>query len=430
MLNGVRGIFQLVRHKSIQNFVFLFTIQASNVLISLVAIPLVVSAVGVDNFGLISLALSIVYLLNVVVGYGYNLSGPREVALSTGSEEISLIVSRTIFSKTILSGIAVVAVGALIVAGAFEQYPLILLFSLPMVFAEAIYPLWIFQGLQRMRLISVFNIIGKLLYLLLLVRYVSQPADSYMVNLLLGSSSLVVNAALLLYLSHGWNVQFRWVSLADIFRSWRSNFFLFLSSLASHVSVSSGVILLSFFAGSTALGVYSLAERVGLILRMFPVLVSQAIYPNSSRLFQHDKAGFLTYLRKSYLIALVVSVLISLTSFFLASYTIGFLAGDLINDSVSVLRILSFIPLASCLNIANVIMMLVTDQKKTLFTSTWTFSVYMLVSCTLLASYYGGMGLATGLLIAEAANFLISFVLLLGKERNLTLRFYNLTSAN
>lgn len=430
MLKSLTSISLLISHRSVQNFVFLFTIQASNVLISLVAIPLVLGVVGVENFGLISLALSIVYLLNVFVGYGYNLSGPREVALYAGKDEISFVFSRTILSKSALSAIAFITVVALILAGAFQQYPFILLFSLPMVLSEAIYPLWLFQGLQRMRLISVFNIVGKVLYLFLLVRYVQQPTDSYLVNFLLGGSSFIINLFLLVYISKAWNIRFQWVHFSEIVKSWRSNFYLFLSSLASHVSVSSGVILLSFFAGSTVLGTYSLAERVGMILRMFPVLVSQAIYPNASRFFQDNKPHFFIYLRKAYLFTIAVSVLISLTSLYAAEFTIAFLAKEQISESVSVLKILSFIPAFSCLNVANVIMLLVTDQKRTFFNATWIFSIFMLSSCTLLAMNFGSIGLAYGLLLSETANFLISFVLLYMKEREVVLKFYTLKIEN
>src|SRR5690554_5830832 len=105
-------LFQLVRNKSLQNFIFLFIIQSSNVLISLISMPLLIHALGVDQFGLVSLALSVVFLVNVWVSYGYNLSGPRQIAINQGDHKaLSTIASRILFSKVLLA----VAAGSILV---------------------------------------------------------------------------------------------------------------------------------------------------------------------------------------------------------------------------------------------------------------------------------------------------------------------------
>src|SRR5690554_2414520 len=101
MLNKPGSFYFLLRHKSLQNFIFLLIIQSSNVLVALISMPLLIQAVGVDQFGLVSLALAVVFLANVAVTFGYNLSGPREIAINQENKEaLSAVASKVLDRKS------------------------------------------------------------------------------------------------------------------------------------------------------------------------------------------------------------------------------------------------------------------------------------------------------------------------------------------
>src|SRR5690606_38803944 len=93
-------IYQFIRHRSFHNLIFLFIIQASNVLIFLISMPLLIQELGVDKFGLVNLSLSVICLTNVWVTFGYNLSGPREIAINQEKPKaMSDVASKVFFSK-------------------------------------------------------------------------------------------------------------------------------------------------------------------------------------------------------------------------------------------------------------------------------------------------------------------------------------------
>ncbi|MCR9084901.1 MAG: oligosaccharide flippase family protein, partial [Cyclobacteriaceae bacterium] len=173
-----------IRNKSIQNFLFLAIIQSSNVLISIISMPLLIQSIGVDQFGLVNLALSVIILLNILVGFGYNLSAPREVAVNQQNKEaLSHLVSNVFSGKAMLAAIATL----LILIGAFglnlfQEYQLILVFSSLLLFSEATLPLWFFQGMEKMKLVSIANIFSKLLFLMGIVLFIHSPEQSQWVN--------------------------------------------------------------------------------------------------------------------------------------------------------------------------------------------------------------------------------------------------------
>lgn len=406
---GTYSFSNLIRNRPIQNFVFLATIQASNVIISLITIPLLIQSIGVDQFGLVNLALSVIVLCNILVGFGYNLSGPREVALNhQNKRELSHLVSNIIFSKVLMALLATLTIIiAVFLIGMFHEYRWILLFSVLLLFSEATLPLWFFQGMEKMKVISFANVLSKLLYLLGIILFIHSPEQSIWVNFLLGMSGLIINLLLLLYIHFQMDIKFYKPKFIQVFDSIRDNGLFFLSNMATHISINGGLIILSFFSSAEILGMFSLAERISMVLRLFPSLVIQAIYPNASRLFQTDQTRFFSFLKKVYLGTLLFGLMGSLLTFGFAPLIIELLAKTYLEESILYMQILAFVPFLACLNIPNVIIFLVKDQKKLMFRTSWMSTLYMLPTCSLLTNYFGGLGLCIGLLSTELIVLLI-----------------------
>lgn len=428
MLNKLRwfNISHLIRHRSLQNFIFLSVIQSSNILVSLVSMPLLIHALGVDRFGLVNLAFSVIYLANVGVTFGYNLSGPREIAVNQESKARLSEVASTVFSsKTILAAFIGTVLTVLIYGfGFFSAYKEILFFSLLLLFSEATASAWMFQGLEKMKMVSIANLAARLLYLLALVLFVTRPEDAKWANFYLGATALGMNVLLLLFIHDGLKINLLLPKWRQINRSLKENFSLFASGLAGHVSVHGGLVILSFFAEAALLGMYSLAERIAMVLRMVPTLLTQAVYPNASKLFQTDLDAFYNFTGKFYRASLAVSLMITLLVLLLAPQIIWLLSNEHLKSSIIFLRILAFVPFLATLNVANMILMLVSDQKSTLLHSAWISGLYMVVAAAVLAFFFGGQGLAYTLLSTEMITFAVCLVMIRKRSPDIFNGFY------
>ena len=423
---GTYSFSNLIRNKPIQNFVFLAAIQASNVLISLITIPLLIQSIGVDQFGLVNLALSVIVLCNILVGFGYNLSGPREVAINHQNKEfLSHLVSNILFSKILMALMATLAIVlSIFVFGIFQEYQWILLFSFLLLFSEATLPLWFFQGMEKMKVVSIANVLSKLLYLMGIVLFIHSPEQSIWVNFLLGSSGLGINLLLLLYIHFQMDIKFYKPKFIQVFDSIKENGLFFLSNMANHISVNGGLIILSFFSSAEILGMYSLAERITMVLRLFPSLVIQAIYPNASRLYNSNSPKFFAFFKKVYLLTLLFGLLGSLLTFVFADIIIELLAKTYLEESIRYMQVLAFVPFLACLNIPNVLLFLVKEQKNILFQSSWITTFYMIPTCSLLTYYFGGMGLCIGLLSTELVVLAICTSFNFSKNREDSVAFW------
>ena len=330
------SFYHLLRHKSLLNLIFLFLIQSSNILVSIIAMPVLIRAVGVEEFGRINLAFSVILLVNVLVGFGYSLSAPKSVALNQGNlSALSAKVSEILWSKLFLAFISLIILGLLgFVFGFFEDFFLILWWSTVLLFSEATASVWFFQGKERLQWVSVINVFAKLTYLLLIIWCVQNANDSYLANFFLGLTALAGNIGLLIFIHSGMKIRLIRPKFYTIIRSIKANFLLFLSSLASHIAINGGLIILSFFASAAVLGPYSIAERITMVLRMAPVLISQAVYPRASILYYEERKKFFSFLAKVEMATLAVGILIILGVQLTAPFIIQLIAGETLGNAV------------------------------------------------------------------------------------------------
>jgi len=415
-----------IRNKSFQNFLFLAIIQSSNVLISIISMPLLIQSLGVDQFGLVNLSLAVIILLNILVGFGYNLSAPREVAINQNDKTaLSHLVSNVFSAKILLAFIATLVIFVAVFGlNLFKEYQMILVFSVLMLFSEATLPLWFFQGMEKMKLISIANIFSKLLFLMGIVFFIHSPDQSKWVNFMMGFFGLGINLFLLFYIHAFLGIRVYRPEFSAIKKSLKENILLFFSNLASHISINGGLIILSFFSVAETLGMYSLAERVVMVLRMFPALIIQAIYPNAAKLYKSDEKGFYKFLRNIYSRVLAFGAVISGITYVSAPWIIQILSRSELSESVTYLQILSAVPFLACLNVANVIMLLVADLKSLLFKASWMMCLYMIIVATVLTSMMGGIGVCVAIISTEVVVFLICLGLLYKNNRKLIYGFY------
>ena len=161
-----------------------------------------------------------------------------------------------------------------------------------------------------------------------------------------------------------------------------------------------------------------MAQRIAFLLRMLPVFLTQSILQKAARMYQEDRKGYDSFLKRASLNGIGIGVLVGIIFSLGAPYAIRVVSGEYIPMSSNILRVLSFLPFVAMLNVPNMIKILVTDQKKVLSKAIWLTTAMMIVLGSLGSYYLGGMGLAIALLCSEFINFLIHSYLLSRLPKN------------
>ena len=403
----------------IKNFFNLIINQGINIFIALLATRILFRTLGEAQYGLVNLALSVVLLSSITVSYGYHLNGPKRIALFRDeSEKKETLINEIIVTRIIIAiGMAIILFCLTYFLGFFKSYAALLYYSLILLFSQALFPMFYFQGNDKIAWASIVNAFAKVAYLLLIVLFIKRPEDATYVNFLFGITALIVYIVSWIIIYKKEKIKWAWVSIHNIKKRFVENFQFFISSIAGHVSIHGGLIILANFVNSSVLGEFALAQKIALLMRMVPVFFTQAILQKASILFKSDKTEFNRYVNRIFIIGLSITFAMGLITIIFSKWIIFLLAGSQVLYSEAILKILAFIPFMSMLNFNNMIKILVDEKKHLLTKATWVTAIVMLVLATIGGYYYGGYGLSIALVITEIVSYIVHSVLLI-KNKN------------
>ena len=397
----------------IKNFSNLSINQIINILVAIIATPILFQNLGESSFGLINLSLSIVILLSIIISYGYHLNGPKHISLITQiSKERDLInelISIRIFLALIISLLVILII---YFSGLFEGYSIIILFSIPILWSEAIHPVFYLQGKNNLSVLAILNSFSKLIYLGFIILFIKSPEDAYKVNLMFGMSLFVVYLFfwLKIYLKN--KIKFVWSSFEKLIYRLKENFEFFFSSVAGHISINSGLIILKLFVDNFELGKFALANRIALLLRMVPVFIVQSVLQNATLISRENNSGLHKYLNYYYRRGLVITFIMGLFFLIFSKWIIIIFAGEEIEYSTQILSLLSFIPFLAMLNFKNILIIIIEEKKRILNKATWISTLVMITISVIFSYLLGGLGLAIALLFSEIFSFIFHSILL------------------
>jgi len=408
---------------TIKNFFNLSLNQFLNLLLSFLLIPIIFRSIGPENFGLVNLSLTIVYLLSIAVTYGYNLNGPKLIAdIKNEKKELEKLVNEIISIRLFIAITIFLAVILLyILFGNYTDYWIILLSSLIVLFSEAIYPIFYLQGKDKINILIVLNLISKLIYFVLIVLFIKNPEDSFLINLIFGLTCLFSYCFFWIYIFKKELFNWTFPSLKNLKLKIKQNFHYFISTISSYIIFNAGIIIVSNFIDESELGQFSLSQKIGLQLRMIPVFIIQSVLQKATILGKKKNNFFLNnYLNKIHYNGIYLTIFIGICVVFSSKIIIYFLAGEHIVYSKNILIILGLLPFFASLNTKNTLIMLI-NEKKRILNYAITLTALIMVFLCLIGSYmYGGYGVCLALIITEIFSFIIHSYLI--KKENI----YNL----
>jgi O-antigen/teichoic acid export membrane protein len=331
-----------------KNYGALVVLQGLNYLLPLLIIPFLERQLGLEKFGLIMLAQYLMVFCVVSTDFGFNLTATREIALLKEQKgDYSIIYFKVFWARMLL--LVFVFLILMIVVFSFERFSqnwAVYLLSYGVVIGQAIFPVWFFQGIERMRLITIINVIAKVIFTVLLFIFVTKPDD--FLNVPIFNSIGFITAGIISLIISLKYVSWRWPDFKGTKEFYKESFQVFSSNIASQVSVAANGLILGFFAGDAVVGIYSAFEKLILAAKNMYVPIYQAIYPYMSRKELKEKR-----IMMSKLIPLIagIGILGYAIIYFLGDWIIELLYKDQrILENISLFKILGLIAIFSGLS--------------------------------------------------------------------------------
>jgi len=326
----------------------LLVLQITNYILPLLLIPYLVRILGTEKFGLVMLAQSLCLFVTVIVDFGFSLSGTREIALYRDNKtKMSQIFIAIMFIK---SALIIVAFFLLfVVVMAFERFSVdyeVYFLSFGIVIGQAIFPVWFFQGIEKMKFITIVNLLAKVIFTILVIVFVKSSIDYKQVPIY-NSLGFIISGLL------GFIVSVRYISFVPppfklIYQLLKETSPLFVANFATMLYTASNVLILGIFSNNALVGIYSSMEKLILAIKNIYTPIYQALFPWLSQQLDQKKIEVIKKIRP---FVLGLGILISLIIVLFAKQILEIIYDDiLITEYSLVLKILSFVAIFSGLN--------------------------------------------------------------------------------
>jgi len=329
-----------------KNVAALGFVQVTNYLLPLLTLPYIIQKVGIENFGKISIAQAIILYLVIIPDYGFNFTTTAEVVKSKNNiNQLSGVVANTLVAKAFL---LIVAFVLLLVASTFSfvrSEASLFFWGFSIVIGQTFFPMWFFQGIEKMKLIALLNLGSRILLTILIFFLIHEEGDYTRVLPIYGFSNLVGSIVALTIVYFKFKLKLRLPNFDEIKDNLKNGFPIFISSLANNAFVNSGLIILGYFAGPTQSGYYAIVDKVALIFRQLIVIVGQALYPSLRRLKHDSEHEIYGTVRDTFKPVLLAGVLSFILLLLIPKLIVFIFVGESITELEHLIRIISPLPI-------------------------------------------------------------------------------------
>jgi PST family polysaccharide transporter len=385
-----------------KNLIALGSVQLTNYLLPLATLPYLIRVVGIENFGMVSLVQSVMLYLLLIADYGFNFTTTMEISVhKENSNAINHIVSGTMATKFLLLLLSFISLLILqIFITRFHSHGVLFLFGFSIVIGQAFFPMWFFQGVEKLKYIAWLNLISRCILTALIFIFINEPSDYIYILPIYGFGNLVATLIGLMVMILKFNVKLQFPQWIDVKVHLKKGWPVFISSIANNTYVNSGIVILSFFASDLVVGFYSVADKILLIFRQMMVVVAQAVYPAICRLMgDRDK---LLEMIKGIFIPFFVGIAVScLFILIFPSFVTMVLTGKRTIEIVVLLRLLSLAPIIMVMGVPFNQLLMATDHRKESMRVYLMTAFFSIMANVILAEFLLQNGIAMGVLLSE-----------------------------
>ena len=401
--------------KIIKNFLSLGIIQVSSYLITLITMPYLIKVLGLKGFGIIVFAQTLVGYFVIAIDYGFSLTGTKYISENKDNHRlVNNIVSEILVIKTLIFFIGLIIFLLILpLLPKLQEYKEIFIVTYFMTLGNVFFPVYYFQGIEKMHYTALFNIMPKIVALLFIFIFVKEKDDILYVAIITSAGFAVSGFLSLVYSLHiGLSLQ--WPSFSKAIYRVHEAKEVFVGMLSSNVSSNSVVLILGILTSPTIVGAYSAVEKFIKPISFFSNTLMQVIYPHMVSL----KKLNLDYKRFSVKITFIYITLLALGLIFvkiILTYFLGYLIGG-DKESQIILDVLIMLPLFTAILNSYFLPMILVEGKKNIYAKSLSISCLISLALTpILIIWLGVFGAAIIAILSELIK--IFSIIILNRSR-------------
>ena len=393
------------RRKLLTNTLWLYSLQGLNYLLPMLVLPYLIRVLGVGNYGVIAVAQAFAQYFTIFTDYGFNLSATKRIAVANSDDGGT--VRQTFWGVLLIKSTLLVA-GFLLLLGITLAIPAMAamrtayLVAYLAVLGNVLFPVWYFQGIEKMKSISIITGVSRIVTVGSVFFLVRGPNDTLRALALQSSAPLLAGVVgFAVAARSNWNGA-ALPAAADLRLLLREGWHLFVSTAAVTLYTNTNVFLVGMLGGVAQAGYFSAAEKVIRAAQGLLIPLTQVLFPHVNTLVKESRQRAVRFVRKS-LLSIALPTFAGSLVILLCSPLLSRLAFGFVNATTnSTLRWISFIPfLVAISNILGIQTMVVFGYEKAFSRILMTAGVFNVALACVLIRVMGAPGAGAAVLATE-----------------------------
>lgn len=343
MIVSIQSLIKKVRGASDEkkilfgNFCSLSILQGVSYVLPLITLPYLVRVLGAEKFGLVAFSQAFIQYFIILTDYGFDLSATKEVSIHREDQQkVSEIFISVLTIKFVLMVLSLILLCAVVFGfSKFKSDWQLYFLAFGSVFGQVLFPVWLFQGMERMKYMVFLNITSKFFFTILIFIVVRKTTDYFYVPLITSCGYILAGILGQWLAFRDFGIRFRLPVITCLWPHFKNSTSFFLSRASVSIYTSSNAFFLGLFATNTVVGYYSAAEKIYLAFQCIYQPLTNALYPYMA------KHRNISIYKKIFKFSLVINSISCILLFIFSGPLVTCIFGSNFYPSVAILRVFS-----------------------------------------------------------------------------------------
>tara|TARA_R110001592_G_scaffold214779_2_gene467808 strand:- start:4717 stop:5961 length:1245 start_codon:yes stop_codon:yes gene_type:complete len=323
----------------LKNLSFLTVLRFFNIGVKFFLVAYLVRVLGAVNYGILTWTDSIIQYFIILINFGFNIYAAKYIVENRKNvEAINQITSAVFIIKILLFLISFLALYFLSFTNTLSVYSDFLLLMLLMGIGEVFFPIWYFQGVEKLQIATYITVFARLILVIGTLLFITTPEDLITHVLLIVFSNLIMGVLGYITLIRNFNFKFSLVSFKVIKKILKEAYMFFLGRFLSLTFNSMTIFLIGLFYTMDFVTGFDVALKIVLVCIIPFDMLQQAVFPTITR--NKNKQA----LKKLIAISAVLGIIFSIIIFNFSFELLSLFGGEELREYSKVLKVLSPIP--------------------------------------------------------------------------------------
>jgi PST family polysaccharide transporter len=400
----------------VKNVFSLGVVQIANYVFPFITVPIVSRIIGPDKFGVLSFASSFVTYFTLLINFGFDLSATRAIAANRNNvEERNKVFNQVVTAKVLLFLVSLILfVIALFTVPQLRNEKEVAIFSFFLCFSWVITPNWLYQGMQELSRVAIFNLVTKVIFTVIILLVIKEKSDYIWQPLAISIAQIIVGVYSFAYAIRRYSITLRGSKLQPVLQLLWKEKVIFFSMVVINLYTTTNVVLLGVLQSEVQVGFYSAGYRLIVIIQsLISIPLSQAMFPFIGSAFAQSRERGLDVVKQMLPVVTFLTFSAAFILWLFGPLVIMVVYGHKFEPSIMVFRILAFVPVViGWSNMFGIQTMINLKMDKVFFRITAGGAVISILLNFLFVTRFGFVGTAMSWVLTEILIVLCMYFVL------------------